>query len=73
MATSSITKNFVISGQEQVEKFVNILEESYQESLYKKQTSDLNIIYLRDWDEIENFIQKKEEKLHGQNNHCNEW
>lgn len=28
MATSSITKNFVISGKEQVEMFVNALEES---------------------------------------------
>ena len=28
MATSSITKNFVISGQEQVEKFINAIEES---------------------------------------------
>ncbi len=28
MATSSITKNFVISGREQVEMFVNAIEES---------------------------------------------
>ncbi|MCM1048937.1 MAG: hypothetical protein NC433_10990 [Clostridiales bacterium] len=28
MATSSITKNFVISGQRQVEMFVNAIEES---------------------------------------------
>lgn len=28
MATSSITKNFVISGKEQVEMFVNAIEES---------------------------------------------
>ncbi len=27
MATSSITKSFVISGKEQVEKFVNAIEE----------------------------------------------
>ena len=30
MATSSITKNFVISGTEQVEMFVNAIEESAQ-------------------------------------------
>ena len=30
MATSSITKNFVISGKEQVEMFVNAIEESAQ-------------------------------------------
>ena len=28
MATSSITKNFVISGKEQVEMFVNAIEEA---------------------------------------------
>jgi hypothetical protein len=28
MATSSITKNFVISGQEQVEKFIEAIETS---------------------------------------------
>ena len=28
MATSSITKNFVISGQKQVDMFVNAIEES---------------------------------------------
>lgn len=28
MATSSITKNFVISGERQVEMFVNAIEES---------------------------------------------
>lgn len=28
MATSSITRNFIISGKEQVEKFVNAIEES---------------------------------------------
>ena len=31
MATSSITKNFVISGKEQVEMFVNAIEESAQD------------------------------------------
>ena len=30
MATSSITKNFVISGKEPVEMFVNAIEESAQ-------------------------------------------
>ena len=28
MATSSITKNFIISGRDQVEQFVNAIEES---------------------------------------------
>ena len=30
MATSSITKNFVISGRKQVEMFINAIEESAQ-------------------------------------------
>ena len=30
MATSSITKNFVISGREQVERIVSAIEESVQ-------------------------------------------
>lgn len=46
MATSSITKNFVVSGQRQVEKFANAIEESYQESLHRTQTPDLRITHL---------------------------
>ena len=46
MATSSITKNFVVSGQRQVEKFANAIEESYQESLHRAQTPDLRITHL---------------------------
>lgn len=37
MATSSITKNFIVSGTKQVEMFTNAIEESYQESLAKHQ------------------------------------
>lgn len=29
MPTESITKNFIVSGEEQVEKFANAIEESY--------------------------------------------
>ena len=36
MATSSITRNFVVEGEEQVELFANAIEESYQESLTRK-------------------------------------
>ena len=36
MATGSITKNFVVSGEEQVEKFANAIEYSYQESLTRE-------------------------------------
>lgn len=35
MATSSITKNFIISGKEQVEDFADAIEQSYQEAVGK--------------------------------------
>ena len=38
MAASSITKNFVVSGEKQVEMFANAIEESYQESLTRGQS-----------------------------------
>ncbi len=59
MATSSITKNFVVSGQRQVEKFADAIEESYQESLHRASTPDLTITYLRGSDEIKKFMAKK--------------
>jgi len=39
MATSSITKDFVVSGERQVEMFVDALESSYRESLERKENS----------------------------------
>ena len=39
MPTESLTKNYVVSGEEQVEKFANAIEESYQESLTRKKDS----------------------------------
>ena len=59
MATSSITKNFVISGKEQVEMFANAIEESYQESLTRpKRNTSLRYRELRDPVEIQNLIEK---------------
>lgn len=62
MATSSITKNFVVSGQRQVEKFANAIEESYQESLHRAPAPDLRITYLRGSDEIKKFMAKKKKQ-----------
>ncbi len=59
MATSSITKNFVVSGQRQVEKFANAIEESYQESLHRAPAPDLRITYLRGSDEVKKFMAKR--------------
>lgn len=59
MATSSITKNFVVSGSKQVEMFANAIEESYQESLCKTSTPDLHITHLRGSDDIKRFMAKR--------------
>lgn len=59
MATSSITKNFVVSGKEQVEMFANAIEESYQESLHRVPSSDLRITHLRGSEEITKFMAKR--------------
>ena len=59
MATSSITKNFVVSGQRQVEKFANAIEESYQESRLSAPTSNSRITHLRGSEEVKNFMAKR--------------
>ena len=59
MATSSITKNFVVSGAKQVEMFANAIEESYQESLGRPQsTTSVKYRELRDPDEIKRLMEK---------------
>ena len=59
MPTESITKSFIVSGKEQVEKFANAIEESYQESLTRKKDSSLRITHLRDASEVKKFLEKK--------------
>ena len=59
MPTGSITKNFVVSGEEQVEKFANAIEESYQESLTREKDSSLHITHLRDAAEVKKFLEKR--------------
>ena len=58
MPTSSITRNFVISGKEQVEKFANAIEESYQESLTREK-SDMHVTIHRA-EELREFMKKRE-------------
>ena len=59
MATSSITKNFVVSGARQVEIFANAIEESYQESLTRPQnTTSVKYRELCDPDEIKRLMEK---------------
>lgn len=53
MATSSITKNFVISGQKQVEKFADAIEASAND---KTPRVPINVTYLQGADEIAKFM-----------------
>ena len=59
MATSSTTKNFIVSGEKQVEMFADAIEESYQESLYRVPASDMRITHLRGSDEVKRFMKKR--------------
>lgn len=59
MATSSIKKNFVVSGKKQVQVFADAIEKSYQESLKKESTPDLKITYLHDSEKIIQFMRKR--------------
>ena len=59
MATSSITKNFVVSGEKQVEMFANAIEESYQESLHRAPTPDMKITHLRGSEEVKKFMAQR--------------
>ena len=59
MAASSITKNFVVSGQRQMERFADAIKESYQESLRETPAPDLRITYLRGADEVRKFMAKR--------------
>ena len=59
MPTESITKSFIVSGKEQVEKFANAIEESYQESLTREKDSSLRITHLRDASEVKKFLEQR--------------
>ena len=59
MATSSITKNFIVSGEKQVEIFADAIEESYQESLKRpKDTTSIKYREIRDPEEIKKMMEK---------------
>ena len=56
MATSSITKNFVISGQKQVEIFADAIEASANDRIPRV---PINVTYLQGADEIVKFMEKR--------------
>lgn len=55
MAASSITKSFVISGEEQVETFLRAIELSEQDP---KTPPVTDFKLLTDWDEIRKLMEK---------------
>ena len=56
MATSSITKNFVISGQKQVEMFAEAIEASAND---RTPRVPINVTYLQGADAIIKFMEKR--------------
>lgn len=59
MATSSITRNFVITGREKVEAFANALEESANAQIPQR---PMTVRQLTDPNEIRAFMMKVREK-----------
>jgi hypothetical protein len=59
MATSSITKSFVVSGKEQVEKFADAIEKSAQNRPVRIPVSATHI---ETEEELREFMRKWEEK-----------
>lgn len=64
MATSSITRNFVVEGEKQVEIFANAIEQSYQESLVRKEEKIANFHFVETPEEIDVFMKRWKAK-HG--------
>lgn len=56
MATSSITKNFIISSEKQVEMFVDAVEASAND---RTPRVPINVTYLQGTDEILKFMEKR--------------
>lgn len=56
MATSSITKHFVVSGKEQIEMFVNALEESAK---FVEPEPSVQVTELQGTKEIKEFLERR--------------
>ena len=70
MATSSITKNFVISGKEQVEMFIAALEASEKDLAKEKKEKKKKVEYhmVEDEEEFIELMKKWEEAHAGEDN-----
>lgn len=62
MATSSITKNFVISGEAQAKRFADAIEESYQESLVRVPEPKRDVIRLSGAEELRLLMEKRKRR-----------
>ena len=60
MATSSITKSFIIDTVEQAELFANAIEESYLESLKPQPPLDFKVTEIETVEELREFMEKRE-------------
>lgn len=56
MATSSITKNFIISGRRQVEMFADAIEASANDNT---PPVEVNATFLRGAEDIKKFMEKR--------------
>lgn len=56
MATSSITKNFIISGQKQVKMFADAIEASAND---RTPRVPINVTYLQGTDDILKFMERR--------------
>lgn len=56
MATSSITRNFIVSGQKQVEMFADAIEASAND---RTPRVPINVTYLHGADNIIKFMEKR--------------
>ncbi len=63
MATSSITKNFIISDQKQVEMFVDAIEASAND---KTPRVPINVTYLQGTEDILKFMERRKKADVGQ-------
>ena len=59
MATSSITKNFIISSQKQVEMFADAIEASAND---RTPRVPVNLTYLQGADDIIKFMEKRKQQ-----------
>ena len=60
MATSSITRNFVVEGESQVRMFADAIEQSYQESLMRKEKQLARFHYINSAEAMDEFMEEWE-------------